>query len=214
MVAINAGGNTAGFYIDNSGVNHGFTKIAGKFATVDFPNTTSVLTQLLGINGQNEVAGYWQNGSGAQFPFTEKSGVFTPLDGSLPTNTMAQATGVNNAGDVSGFFVDDSGVNHGFLLLHTGALTVLDFPGGTLTQALGLNNLQQVVGTYNDAAGNTHGFLYDAKALEYQSVNDPHGVDSTVVNGINDEGQIVGFYLDPLTGNTDGFLGRIARCTE
>jgi hypothetical protein len=67
--------------------------------------------------------------------------------------------------------------------------------------------------TYMDASGNTHGFLYDAKALEYQSVNDPYGVDTTVVNGINNQGQIVGFYVDSL-GNTDGLLAHIVRCEQ
>jgi hypothetical protein len=69
------------------------------------------------------------------------------------------------------------------------------------------------VGTYNDAKGNTHGFLYDATAKVYESVNDSSGVDTTVVNGINDEGQIVGFYVDG-TGNTDGFVGHIVRCAN
>jgi hypothetical protein len=73
VIGINNGAGTDGFYIDTAGVNHGFTTIAGTFATVDFPNKTSVLTQLLGINNEDEVAGYWQNGAGVQFPFTEKA---------------------------------------------------------------------------------------------------------------------------------------------
>jgi hypothetical protein len=60
----------------------------------------------------------------------------------------------------------------------------------------------------------THGFLYDVTALEFQSVNDPRGVDTTDINGINDVGQIVGFFVDPITGNTNGFVGRIARCVD
>ena len=58
-----------------------------------------------------------------------------------------------------------------------------------------------------------HGFLYDELSKEYEAVNDPKGADTTIVNGINDEGEIVGFYVDT-TGATDGFLGRIARCTQ
>jgi probable HAF family extracellular repeat protein len=145
--------------------------------------------------------------------FTLAGGVFTPLDSMLPSNTSAQATGVNNAGDISGFYVDSAGVNHGFLL-HNGVVTILDFPGATLTQALGLNNRRQVVGFYMDAAGNTHGFLYDVTALEFQSVNDAKAVDATIINGINDVGQIVGFFVDPITGNTDGLVGRIVRCVD
>ena len=213
VIGINNVGNTDGFYIDSAGVTHGFTEVHGTFTSIDFPNATSVLTQLLGLNDKNEAVGYWQNAAGTQFPFTSAGGVFTPLDSMLPSNTSAQATGVNNAGDVSGFYVDSAGINHGFLL-HNGVVTILDFPGATLTQALGLNNRHQAVGVYMDAAGNTHGFLYDVTALEFQSVNDPRGVDSTTINGINDVGQIVGFFVDPITGNTDGLVGRIVRCVE
>jgi uncharacterized membrane protein len=179
---------------------------------VDFPNTTSVLTQLLGINDGGVEVGYWQNGAGTQFPFMLMGTTFTQLDSMLPANTSAQATGVNDSSEISGFYVDSSSVNHGFLLIK-GVVTVLDFPEATFTQALGLNNLQEVVGTYMDAKGNTHGFLYDSKSKTYQSVNDPSGVDTTVVNGINDQGQIVGFYVDG-SGNTDGFVGHIVRCVN
>jgi hypothetical protein len=215
VIGINNRGNTDGFYIDTAGVNHGFIDIHGTLTSIDFPNATSVLTQLLGLNDQNEAAGYWQNAAGTQFAFTVQGGVFTGLDkeGVLPSHTSAQATGVNDAGDVSGFYVDSAGVNHGFLL-HNGVVTTLDFPGATLTQAFGLNNRHQVVGIYMDAAGNTHGFLYDVTALEFQSVNDTIAVDATTINGINDVGQIVGFFVDPITGNTDGFVGRIARCID
>ena len=208
-----AGVDTVGFYIDTKGVTHGFRAHGLFFRSVDFPDPTSVLTQLLGLNDLGLDVGYWQNAAGTQFPFTKSGAIFTPLNPLLPANTSAQATGVNNAGDVSGFYVDAAGVNHGFLL-HKGVVTRLDFPGATFTQALGLNNRQQVVGFYMDVAGNSHGFLYDAKELEYQSVNIPRGVDSTTINGINDVGQIVGFFVDPITGNTNGFVGRIARCVE
>jgi hypothetical protein len=213
VIGINNEGNTDGFYVDAAGVNHGFIDIHGTFTTIDFPNKTSVLTQLLSLNDKSEIAGYWQNGAGTQFPFVVHGSVFTGLDKVLPSNTSAQATGVNDAGDVSGFYVDSAGINHGFLL-HNGVVTILDFPGATLTQAFGLNNRHQVVGIYMDAAGNTHGFLYDVTALEFQSVNDPRAVDATTINGINDVGQIVGFFVDPTTGNTDGFVGRIARCID
>jgi hypothetical protein len=40
----------------------------------------------------------------------------------------------------------------------------------------------------------------------FQTVSDPNGVGSTLLNGVNDRGQIVGFYTDS-AGNTDGMLG-------
>ncbi|HLX51461.1 MAG TPA: CHRD domain-containing protein, partial [Streptosporangiaceae bacterium] len=39
----------------------------------------------------------------------------------------------------------------------------------------------------------------------WKSIDDPNGIGSTVVNGINKAGDLVGFYTDA-AGNTDGFL--------
>jgi len=36
-------------------------------------------------------------------------------------------------------------------------------------------------------------------------ISDPHGVGTTTVNGLNNAGDLVGFYVDS-SGNTDGFL--------
>jgi hypothetical protein len=51
-----------------------------------------------------------------------------------------------------------------------------------------------VVGLYTDSAGNTHGFVYGEKAGTFQTVDDPNGVGTTIVNGINDKGVLVGFF--------------------
>jgi hypothetical protein len=40
----------------------------------------------------------------------------------------------------------------------------------------------------------------------YQSIDDPMGIGTTTINGINDHGEIVGFYTDA-NGNVDGFVG-------
>ena len=69
----------------------------------------------------------------------------------------------------------------------------LDAPNSTFTQALGLNNNGQVVGDYMDQGGNTHGFIWTSKG-GFQTIDDPSGIGTTVVNGINDKGVLVGFY--------------------
>jgi hypothetical protein len=63
------------------------------------------------------------------------------------------------------------------------------------------------VGTYDIATGancKTHGFTWRA-GREFTTVDDPHGVGATSVNGVNDAGDLVGFYTDA-RGNTDGML--------
>ena len=43
-----------------------------------------------------------------------------------------------------------------------------------------------------------HGFLFDDKTKKYRTIDDPNAAKGpnamTVVNGINDKGQLVGFY--------------------
>jgi hypothetical protein len=39
----------------------------------------------------------------------------------------------------------------------------------------------------------------------FLSIDDRNGVGTTTINGLNDNGQLVGFYVDS-NGNTDGFL--------
>jgi hypothetical protein len=81
----------------------------------------------------------------------------------------------------------------------------LDFPGSIFTQATGENNRGLVVGTYQDSANAFHGFVYDSKTATYTSVDDPHGVGVTFVNGVNDRGMLVGFTMP--TGTTaSGFV--------
>jgi hypothetical protein len=53
------------------------------------------------------------------------------------------------------------------------------------------------------SAVETFGFIYANGALK--TISDPNGVGSTVVNGVNNIGDIVGFYADSKV-NTDGFV--------
>ena len=194
VIGINNDDKTSGFYIDANGKTHGFTDFRGIFLRVDYPGTS--FNQLLSQNDVGQAAGYYStkaDGTGPDhaYIYDEFGGVFELLN--IPGSTTAQATGINNSGRVCGFFVDTNGVNHGFLLVG-GQFSVLDFPASSGTQALGLNNKGLVVGTYTDSAGNTHGFVYREKAGTFQSVDDPNGVGTTIVNGINDKSVLVGFF--------------------
>jgi len=195
VIGINNTGTTDGFYVDNNGVTHGFTDINGTFATVDYPGTA--FNQLLGQNDMGQASGYFsmsQNNSTPDTPYVYNElggGVFQTIF--IPAAVGgAQATGINNSQQISGFYIDSAGVNHGFLL-NFGLLVTLDAPGSTFTQALGLNNKGQVVGDYMDQGGLTHGFVWTS-AGGFTIIDDPAGIGTTVVNGINDLGTLVGFY--------------------
>jgi uncharacterized membrane protein len=167
------------------------------YATVDYPK--SLFNQLLSQNDMHQAAGYYSmslNNSTPDFPYVydETGGVFEVL--TIPGAVGgAQATGINNSQQVVGFYIDAAGVNHGFWL-NFGTFQKLDFPGSTFTQALGINNTGLIVGAYMDKAGASHGFVYNTLATtsKWQSIDDPNGFGTTLVNGVNDKGDLVGFW--------------------
>jgi len=165
------------------------------YGTIGFPGT--VFNQLLGVNDHGQASGYYSMSKGnttPDFPYIYDIGghVFEVLY--IPGAVGgAQATGINNSQQICGFYIDKAGTNHGFFL-NFGSLTTLDFPGGIFTQALGLNNVNEVVGFYMDSSMASHGFVYNTVTKKYQSVDDPHGIGTTVVNGTNDKHRLVGFW--------------------
>jgi hypothetical protein len=53
-----------------------------------------------------------------------------------------------------------------------------------------------------------HGFVWHDGNLK--QIDDPKGTAGTLVNGINNRNQLVGFYVDA-KGNTNGFVARLIR---
>jgi hypothetical protein len=65
----------------------------------------------------------------------------------------------------------------------------------------------EVVGAYTVGTGNSaqmHGFTW-RPGHGFSTVDDPHGVGTTTINGVNNAGDLVGFYVDG-AGNTDGMI--------
>lgn len=76
-----------------------------------------------------------------------------------------------------------------------------------MTQAFGVNDGDEVVGAYTVGTGDsavTHGYIR-APGFGFANVDDSNGIGNTTVNGVNDHGQLVGFYTDS-GGNTEGML--------
>jgi probable HAF family extracellular repeat protein len=193
VTGINNLGKTVGFYITSSNETKGFQHVNGVYTNTNFPGEP--FNQLLGQNDLSQAAGYYSGNVSGSDPdhayFYDENGQ-TFLLYVIPGSVQAQATSINNEGQVCGFTIDSNNVSHGWLNI-SGNLTILNFPGSSGTAALGLNNKGLVVGSYTDAAGNSHGFVYNVTTKKYESVDDPDGID-TVINGINDNGALVGFF--------------------
>jgi len=208
------GTTTDGFVIDTNGVNHGFVDVGnGPVATaVDNPGTVTdpaVLNQLLGLDQMGtEAAGFYADAAGVTFGYTYNvtTQTFTALN--VPTTLgfvagdNVMGTGVNNSGMVTGFFTNGAGISFGFLL-SGGVYTAIDVPGATSTQPLSLNDLGQIVGTYVGADGLNHGFIDTSGS--FMTFDAVPGAPMNLIQGINDNHQIVGFATVDNIGTTVGF---------
>jgi probable HAF family extracellular repeat protein len=210
VTGIDNKGNTCGFWVTKGGTNHGFVEWNGVFESFNDPKTPPVkhpVNQLLGINNNGVAVGFYNDtkGNAHAYEVNQATGVFTAIK--IPGDVSTTATGINNNGDVVGFGTDAAG-NTTSWLLHDGQLTTYQFPNGSDTEAFGVNSHDEIVGSYLDGSGVMHGFTLKAPlgpVSHWQSIDDPNGVGSTLVNGVNAAGDLVGFYTDS-AGNTDGML--------
>jgi hypothetical protein len=211
VTGLNNRGVTVGFWSNtNMGVgmdaNFGWVNVNGHFRQADFPTGDSaspVTDQLLGVNDNDIAVGFWVDGQGNNhgYEYNINTGRFSSVVDPQNQGASLQATAINDRGDIAGNIGSD-----GFLLRH-GHLTELAVPGASATMALGVNNFEEVVGTYMVGSGSSaqmHGFTWQP-GRGFTSIDDPHGIGTTTINGVNDFGQLVGFYTDA-AGNTDGFL--------
>ena len=206
VIGINNSGTTVGFSTDTTGNTTGFVHTSAGFTTpIVNPNTPAApaTNQLLGVNDKGIAAGFYMNAAGnAQaYLFNISGNSFSPV--TVPGATASTAAGVNNAGDIAGFAVI-GGNTEGFYITPS-KTTEFEVPGSTNTGFFGLNNNGLAVGFYVDAAGLTHGLVYNELTGSWSTVDDPNasssttpafGVTGTTINGINDLGQLVGFYSD------------------
>ena len=111
-------------------------------------------------------------------------GTITTLDPSGSTGTVP--TAINAKGDVAGYYTYQ-GHEHGFLRTADGTITSFDVDGAQYTQALGINSKDAIVGS----GSGTIGFL---RTPGGKISTFGQGLPLTQASGINDKGQIAGFY--------------------
>jgi hypothetical protein len=197
---------------NNINNNFGWYLKNGRFHEVNFPTgdpASPPVDQLLGVNNHDVAVGFYTDRQGNNHGYAYNiivkrfSRVLKPGD----PGASLQATAINDRGEVAGIYVTKGGVTDGFVKLSGGRFVTLAVKGAAMTQAFGLNNHDEVVGTYQVGTGNnakTFGFTWRS-GHGFTTVSDPHGIGTTLVNGVNNEGDLVGFYTDA-AGNVDGML--------
>ncbi len=208
---INAGGDTAGFYWDAQGFNHGFIRHSnGSFVQVIPPRAVreSVCPGDC-LNNGGAVAGYSKDASGFRRGYIRSAaGAFTTI--AKPGAIEQAVYGINNGNRVTGYYIDKTVVIWGFILGANKRRIVFQDPKASETYGNGtvpvaINDAGAVTGYYVDAQGVVHGF-YRSPTGKFSEF-DPKGSVFTEPEGINARGTVTGFWLDA-QGANHGFIWR------
>ena len=213
--AINARRDIVGTYrlpTDPPNGRHGFLLSDGQFTTIDPPG--AAFTNPLGISEWGDIVGRFclttpcqPQGSNVH-GFLLSDGVFTTID--VPNARGTNAWKINARGDIVGGYTDGDGTQHVFLLDgRKGDFIAVDTAGivASSNDNGAINSRRDIVGAYCDRAPCTgasvdvHGFRLSSGVL---TTIDVPGAFLTDAFGINERGDIVGFFEDG--AGTHGFL--------
>ncbi|MBV9849591.1 MAG: hypothetical protein JO250_07875 [Armatimonadetes bacterium] len=209
--AINDRGQVAGSYYGRFPGSRGFVLSAGAYTTVAFPRARDGWqgpTSLLGIDSQGRCVGGYEDKRAFRHGFVWGRGAFTPIAPPVAEGRDVYALGINDAGQVVGCYYDVSARGHGFVLGRGGYAT-LDYPDpDTNTTARVITGSGRVLGEVESIAprhgpaAQGWGFLWWQGA--FTRITFP-GATRTVPTGVNDRGQVVGWYSNG-RGPRHGFL--------
>jgi probable HAF family extracellular repeat protein len=185
--AINDSGAIVGVY-----PGHGYLLTpGGGFTTLTFPGV--VINGADGITASGAIVGGYSIPGVSEIGFLLSGGTFTNIF--VPGSTLTGPGSVSPSGTIVGIY--DTPLRRFSFLYKDGVYTTLPFGPNFVPQ--GINDQGQIVGSNS---GTGPGFLLDPNGNS-TTINFP-GALNTFANGINNLGDIVGYYYDGRT--THGFL--------
>ncbi len=224
--AMALGVNSAGSVVGADGMGNAFI-ISGGGSPVSFLPGSSTAATAFGINDKGAIAGQMTLGTNVPGFVLNGDNLITVNAPTGVTSNLVNAQGINNNGLVVGFYQGNDGQVHGFTgnigsavggVLTGTAVTdptipsVPGEPGATFvfSQMLGINDNGIAVGYYGDSTLSQHGYFYNTATGKYSFLDDPdaafnNGIEITQITGINNSGEITGFYSDA-NGVFHGFI--------
>ena len=221
--SINKRAELAGYFeLGSNDARHGFVRHQdGSFATFDPPGSLSTVAQ--SINEKGDVTGNYVADDAAHGFVLRADGTFLLFDPPGSYNTAPQV--INGSGDITGSFEDVIGVLRGFIRHADGSFDTFSVPNasqekGQGTYPMSMNEKGEIVGYYNAGPYRaTHAFLRrkngtivtlepPGSITDSAAHQDEEGYvvrPVTAPTGINDDGEIVGYYGDS-TGVLHGFV--------
>lgn len=183
----------------------------GTFTFLSPPGATNAIA--VGINDNNQIVGSYGSSTG-NFGYLYSGGVFSTISvlGAYQTSpsqffsgTGTVASGINGAGVIVGSWNPSvTAPETGFIYDGTVFTNTSISDGGRYTDLYGINDSGEISGYAIAFSGRTRtyfSFVYNSGV--FTPISYP-GATSTIVQGINDNGVVVGFYS--LAGVTSGFI--------
>jgi probable HAF family extracellular repeat protein len=225
--AMALGINSAGTVVGTDGAGNAFYLTAGTVNTFIPTGGTSAVA--LGINDLGTIVGQYVTATASPGFIRTGANSYITINAPSGPNTV-NAQGINNNGLVVGFYQGTDGNQHGFMASQKNAVggmltgtaigdpSIPPVPGEpnatfVFSQILGINDKGIAVGYYGDSTMSQHGFFYDTNTGKYTFLDDPNaafhnGVEVTQITGINNYGEITGFYSDA-NGVFHGFVAAV-----
>ncbi len=188
--AINDEGDVVGYYFANTPVDlpFGFLLQAGVYTAIDYPGAAE--TKLVGINDYGVIIGQFCSGTCPTLRFTNSfaydHGTFTEI--SFPGAISTYVTGINNRGVICGYY-SITGEPVGNFLYNDGTYAPLTFRHSDALLVNGINDGGDLV-VDSSVSG------YELSESGITPIAAP-GATATSVAGLNDSGQVAGYYVNP-----------------
>jgi hypothetical protein len=190
-VAINAKGDVAGYYTDQTEETYGFIRKAnGAFLMLAAGTAISDMNEAGDVTGNSVSGAFMRKANGKITTF------------GVPNAAATDPEVINNNGEIAGNFLAEDDSYHGFLRAKNGKITTFDPPGsncnndGLGTSVYGLNSAGTIIGQaciFNVM----HNFVRDSRG--HFTTIDPPGSVSSTTTAINASGAIAGSF-----GGSDG----------
>jgi probable HAF family extracellular repeat protein len=202
--AINARGDIVGGFDGSDGALHGFLLSDGQYTAFDRAGSSA--TSAFGLNNAGEIVGVSDNGG-----YLLRDGNFHPAPSGAVRGVQYNVFDIQDNGRVLvGTAISDAAIT-GFISRRHGEIELIVHPDASLgcTGIRGTNERGDLVGFFvtdgcDPPFGNTHGFVL--RDGEFTAIDFP-GARSSDAFGINDDGVIVGRYVDR-SGAIRGFKAR------
>lgn len=207
-IGISNKGVITGGYFDAGGNPHCFLMTKkGSYVTFDVPD--ALFVEAGRGNASGSVAGDYVAEDGIDRPFVRNPDGSFDLRPAFTGASVTYAIDINSRGDLVGSYTLDPDAANGFtgyVMRGSTFTSTFSYPGANVTNTyvLGQNESGALVGSYKTTtADEEHGFLRTAHG-KFRQIDYPGSI-QTEAFGINDQGDIVGRYLDA-GGVNHGFL--------